>query len=45
VLRLPVKWIAEGSGVPVATIYNRVRLARDVLRAALRRRRAALRSR
>jgi RNA polymerase sigma factor (sigma-70 family) len=45
VLRLPVKWIAEGNGVPVATIYNRVRLARDLLCAALRRRRAALRSR
>jgi RNA polymerase sigma factor (sigma-70 family) len=45
VLRLPVKWIAEGNGVPVTTIYNRVRVARDLLRAALRRRRAALRSR
>ena len=45
VLELPVKWIAEGNGLPVPTIYNCIRIARDLLRAELRRRRAALRSR
>ena len=45
VLELPVRWIAEGNRLPVPTIYNCIRIARDMLRAELRRRHAALRAR
>jgi DNA-directed RNA polymerase specialized sigma24 family protein len=44
VLGNPVKWIADRNQVPVPTIYNRIRIARDLLRAEVRRRRAALRA-
>jgi DNA-directed RNA polymerase specialized sigma24 family protein len=43
VLGVPVEVIADSERVSAATIYNRIRLARDDLRAALRRKRAAKR--
>jgi len=43
VLGVAVEVIAEAEHVPVGTIYNRVRLARQDLRASLHRRRAARR--
>jgi DNA-directed RNA polymerase specialized sigma24 family protein len=39
-LNVPVETIADAERVPVPTIYNRLRLAREDLRAAVRRRRA-----
>ena len=40
VLNVPVETIAEAEHVPAATIYNRLRLARQTLRDSVRRRRA-----
>ena len=43
VLNVPVEVIADTEGVVISTIYNRIRLAREDLRASVRRRRAAQR--
>lgn len=44
VMRMPVRWIAKQEQVSIPTIYNRIHIARDALRAAVLRSRAGRRT-